>query len=214
MSNDNNTAKYYDLHTKGAGFLNRFREVKPKPNSGQKFKPFCSVSIGAFRGDSENIEYTNFDTVITGTKALEIIKQYQKEINDQNTKVIVGFTIGDTYGYTYVIKNKDTQQDEHRCGIKGRFLSIQFLKINGEMVYKYEKPESEKETEAQAENKNGTPTKEVQAPEAGECPFDEQLGNTVILSTNDPLFDEKVRWLGNNGYTFNHRDNTWLLNQK
>jgi len=234
MSNNTDT-KYYDLHTKGAGFLSRFREVKPKAGSGNKFKPFCSVNIGAFRGSSENVEYTNFDTVISGTKALEVLKKYQKEINDQNTKVIVGFTIGDTYGYTFTTKNKDTQQDENRCGIKGRFLSVQFLKINGEMVYKYEKPTTEdnEETDTQAQPEQSEKTTaaepapekakdpeaesnvdEAQATDIEDCPFDEQLSNTVSLSQDDPDFDKKKDWLKAQGYKWNSEQQCWELPTK
>jgi len=223
-----NSTKYYDLHTSGAGFVNRFREVKPKAGSGNKFKPFCSVSIGAFRGSEDNVEYTNFDTVISGKDALAIMKQYKEQINDQNSKVICGFTIGDIYGYAYTTKNKKSGDDENRCGIKGRLLFLQFLKIDGEMVYKYEKPQTDDDkTEAQPQNESDksatesskdavteTKVEEPQAPEASDCPFDEQLGDTVTLDTNDPAFNKKMEWLGTNGYIFNHRDNSWELNQK
>lgn len=203
MSNtDDNAVKYYDLHTKGAGFLNRAREVKPKPGAGNKFKPFWSVGIGAFRGSSDAIEYTNFDTVISGFNALELIKEYQEKINDQNTSVICGFTIGDTYAYTYNTKNKDTQEEETRAGIKGRLLKIQFLKIDGEMVYKYEKPQSDdEETDAQ----------KLTEKDDLECPFYEQLGNQVYLEQDDPDFDKKKAYLELNAYIWNSEQECYEL---
>ena len=220
MSNDNST-KYYDLHTSGAGFLNRCREVKPKAGSGSKFKPFWSVAIGAFRGSEENVEYTNFDCNIAGGKALEIIQQYKDQINDQSSKVICGFTIGDIYGYSFTTKNKETQQDENRCGIKGRLIFIQFIKIDGEMVYKHEKPQTEDDdnTETQPQSNDRTASNEIVtdsssehlAQESEACPFNEQLGNTVTLAQDDPDFDKKKDWLKANGYKWDNENKHWLL---
>ena len=216
MSNsDNNPTKFYDLHTRGAGFLNRFREVKPKPGSGNKFKPFHSVSVGAFRGSEDNVEYTNFDTVISGKEALEILSQHHEAINDQQVRVIVGFTISDIFPYTYPVKKDGV--DETRCGIKGRFLKVSFLKIDGETVYKYEKPTGDTSSNVPTsddEQTSGTtssePSSETVASDA--CPFEEQLGNKVTLDSNDPAFDEKLAWLEASEYTFNHQAQAWFLN--
>ena len=229
---DTNTEIFFDLHTTGVAYLNRFREVKPNAAKGNKFKPFCSVGLGALRGSSEDVEYTNFDTVISGKDAKELLTKYQKQINDQTVKVLAGFVIGDIFPQTYVTKNKETKEEETRCGIKGRLLRIKFLKIDGEMVYKYEKPATEDHEEtdkqAQPEQSEKTPAKEpapekakgpevesnvdeAQATDTEDCPFDEQLGNTVSLSQDDPDFDKKKDWLKAQGYKWNTKQKCWEL---
>jgi len=117
MSNENNAATHFDLHTTGVGYLNRAREVKPQ--SGKKFKPFWSVGISALHGSVDDVEYSRIDTIIVGTDACELIKQYKEDINQQDSRVICGFKVGDIYAEPY--KNND---GEDRAVIKGRLLYI------------------------------------------------------------------------------------------
>jgi len=95
MTNVNNTATHFDLHTTGVGYLNRAREVKPQ--TGKKFKPFWSVGISALRGNVDEVEYSRIDTIIVGSDACELIKQYNEDINQQNSRVLCGFKVGDIY---------------------------------------------------------------------------------------------------------------------
>ena len=71
MTNVNNTATHFDLHTTGVGYLNRAREVKPQ--TGKKFKPFWSVGISALRGNIDEVEYSRIDTNIVGSDAKRIL---------------------------------------------------------------------------------------------------------------------------------------------
>ena len=203
MTNVNNTATHFDLHTAGVGFLNRAREVKPQ--TGKKFKPFWSVGISALRGNIDEVEYSRIDTIIVGSKACELIKQYKDEINQQNSRVLCGFKVGDIYADPY-----KTTQGEDRAVIKGRLLAINWIKIDGEMVYKAEKPQPEPQQETSATKV--TPSLPNNA--TVECPFSEQLGKQVTVLKSDPDFNRKVGWLTNQGYKYDSSSDSWNLPQQ
>jgi len=208
MTIENNTAiqkaTHFDLHTTGVGYLNRAREVKPQ--TGKKFKPFWSVGISALRGNIDEVEYSRIDTIIVGSEACELIKQYKEDINQQNSRVLCGFKVGDIYADPY-----QTTQGEHRAVIKGRLLAINWIKIDGEMVYKAEKPQPEAQKQETSVTKESST---MQENAAIECPFNEQLGKQVTVLKDDPDFDKKVGWLTNQGYEYDSSSDVWSLPQQ
>ena len=198
------TATHFDLHTTGVGYLNRAREVKPQ--TGKKFKPFWSVGISALRGNVDEVEYSRIDTTIVGSDACELVKQYKEDINQQNSRVLCGFKVGDIYADPY-----KTTQGEDRAVIKGRLLAINWIKIDGKMVYKAKKPQPE------AQQQETSVTKEASTMQdnvAVECPFSEQLGKQVTILKDDPDFDNKVSWLTNHGYEYDSSNDAWNLPQQ
>ena len=209
MSNENNAATHFDLHTTGVGYLNRAREVKPQ--SGKKFKPFWSVGISALHGSVDDVEYSRIDTIIVGTDACELIKQYKEDINQQDSRVICGFKVGDIYADPY--KNND---GEDRAVIKGRLLYISWIKVNGEMVYKAEKPQTKSpDTNPQQQESTAKDDATTQnSTSSVECPFIEQLGNQVTVLNNDPDFEQKVDWLSKHGYEYDSSHDSWNLLQQ
>jgi len=199
MTNVNNTATHFDLHTTGVGYLNRAREVKPQ--TGKKFKPFWSVGISALRGNIDEVEYSRIDTIIVGSEACELIKQYKEDINKQNSR-----EIGDIYADPF-----KTTQGENRAVIKGRLLAINWIKIDGKMVYKAEKPQAEaqKQEISATEETPILPNKTVI-----ECPFSEQLGKQITVLKNEPDYDRKVAWLTSQGYEYDSSSDSWNLPQQ
>jgi len=220
MSNDINatqhaakqTANHFDLHTTGIGYLNRAREVKPQ--TGKKFKPFWSVGISALHGNADEVEYSRIDTTIVGVDARELVKQYKEVINQQDSRVLCGFKVGDIYADPY-----KSDQGEIRAVIKGRLLYISWIKVNGEIVYKAEKPQTtspEKPPEVDPQQQESSVLNEVttQNTSSVECPFDEQLGNQVTVLKNDPDFDKKTEWLTIRGYEYDASNDVWNLPQQ
>ena len=204
MTNVNNTATHFDLHTTGVGYLNRAREVKPQ--TGKKFKPFWSVGISALRGNIDEVEYSRIDTIIVGSEACELIKQYKEDINQQNSRVLCGFKIGDIYADPF-----KTTQGENRAVIKGRLLAINWIKIDGKMVYKAEKPQAE----AQKQETSATEETSILSNKTViECPFSEQLGKQVTVLKDELDFDRKVAWLTSQGYKYDSSNNCWNLPQQ
>ncbi|MGC6360253.1 STY4534 family ICE replication protein [Bisgaard Taxon 45] len=132
-----NSVKYFDLHTHGVGYLNDIREVTPK-----KGNPFWACRIAALVGESENPEYRFFDCNIVGAEAETLIKKCIDAVTAEK-KVLISFVLGDLWADTYVV-SKDTKY--HKKGdvavaLKSRLLRVKMIKINGELKYQ-EQPKS------------------------------------------------------------------------
>ena len=124
MSN-NETTKYFDLHTNGIGYLNRVREVTPEEGT-----PFLSVTIAALRGSVDNVQYTYFECHVSGKKAQEIVRQLKSAVEGK-LKVLIGFTLSDLYAESFTYKNGD-KAGETGVSLKARLLSIAWAKVDGQ----------------------------------------------------------------------------------
>ncbi|TAL52749.1 DUF3577 domain-containing protein [Pandoraea sp.] len=138
------TDKIFDCHMTGLGYLSRVREVKP-----QKGKPFLSCAIAAFHGDASDVTYVYLDLKVVGAKAKEIVALYQDQANDKETRVLVGFKVGDPYIDMYDITKGD-RAGQKGALLKGRLLQVNWLKVNGETLYKEVRDETEATANADA----------------------------------------------------------------
>lgn len=126
QTQQSNTPRYFDLHTSGVGYLNRVRLVKPK-----KGEPFLAVDISALHGSVDEVEYTRFDCRVSGSAAQDAIMALKDAIEDRNTKVLVGFKMGDLYSETFVYQ-KGEKAGQVGVSLKGRLLQVHWAKVNGE----------------------------------------------------------------------------------
>jgi len=124
MSN-NETTKYFDLHTNGIGYLNRVREVTPEEGT-----PFLSVTIAALRGSVDNVQYTYFECHVSGKKAQEVVRQLKSAVEGK-LKVLIGFTLSDLYAESFTYKNGD-KAGETGVSLKARLLNIAWAKVDGQ----------------------------------------------------------------------------------
>lgn len=134
-----NSNQFFDLHTRGIGYLNRIREV-----SVRKGQPFMAVTVAALRGDTNSPEYTYFDCRVSGTEAETLVRRCQPA-SDAGKKVLVGFTVGDIYTDTFVYA-AGPKKGETGVTLKGRLLRISFIKVNGETVWKALDPKNESDS--------------------------------------------------------------------
>lgn len=123
-SNSNSNSEYIDLHTNAFGYVNRFRQI------GTGSKAFCAVTIAAFRGHKDEIEYTYFDTIIRNKDVCAELLKHEAVINDPDSKVLASVTISDIYAETF------GSGDKVKATIKGRLIGMKSLTINGETVFK------------------------------------------------------------------------------
>ena len=128
MSN-NESPKYFDLHTTGIGYLNRVREVTPKEGS-----PFMSVTIAALRGSVDNVQYTHFECRVSGRQAQQVVRQVKPAVEGK-LKVLIGFTLSDLYAETFTFKNGD-KAGETGISLKARLLRVSWAKVDGQPFYK------------------------------------------------------------------------------
>ena len=124
----NEPTKYFDLHTDGLGYLNHIREVTPKEGT-----PFLSATIAALRGSVDNVQYTHFECRVSGKQAQDIVRKLKPAVED-NSKVLIGFTLSDLYAESFTFKNGD-KAGETGISLKTRLLRIAWAKVDGEPFY-------------------------------------------------------------------------------
>ena len=128
MSN-NESPKYFDLHTTGIGYVNHVREVTPKEGN-----PFLSVTISALRGSVDNVQYTHFECRVSGRQAQQVVRQVKPAVEGK-LKVLIGFTLSDLYAETFTFKSGD-KAGETGVSLKARLLRVSWAKVDGQPFYK------------------------------------------------------------------------------
>ena len=136
--------KYFDLHTRGLGYLNRTRWAEVKGKGGRRSESFLCCSLNALHGEIDSPDNTLFDCRVSGSDAQQIVQALMPCV-DAKKKILVGFTIGDIYAHLYERKvrtkgadNKwrETGEKEMASLIKGRLIQIGYVKIDDEVVYR------------------------------------------------------------------------------
>jgi hypothetical protein len=161
---------YFNLHITGIGYLNRIRDVTPKQG-----ESFLACDIAALNGPSDKKAlYVRFDTRVSGTDAQHLVNRCRKAVNDDEQKVPIGFKLGDLWTeiFTHTKGKKAGKQD---VSLKARLLFIRWIKIDGELIYKAEKPETPEAETAEAEDfETNVENLSAEAPEASDSvPEDE-----------------------------------------
>jgi len=130
-------AEYFDLHTRGCGYLSRVRWVTTNTR-GRKSEPFLCCAINALHGDVNDPSYTYFDLRVTGVEAQQLIASLENYV-EQKRKVFIAFRIGDIYPHVYERNVKDqtgkVTGTETAALIKGRLLHVTHAKVDGETIY-------------------------------------------------------------------------------
>lgn len=146
-SNDAHGSKFFDLHTRGLGYLNRIRVVTTKGRGGRRGDAFLACAVNALHGDAEDPNTSLFDCRVSGKDAQGIVQALMPEV-EAHKKVLIAFTIGDTYAHAYERKAKvrdaknqwrETGEMETAALIKGRLLQITYVKVDNEVVYRIDK---------------------------------------------------------------------------
>ena len=129
QTESNNSNAFFDLHTTGVGYLNRVREVSVK-----RGEPFWACDISALHGFKDDVQTTRFDCRVSGSEAEKLIKRCEEAVTDKK-KVLIGFKLGDLYAETFVYEKGD-KKGQTGISLKARLLSIGWIKVDGETVYK------------------------------------------------------------------------------
>jgi hypothetical protein len=134
MSNANTTTNgsdsgYFDLHTRGIGYVSRIRTVKSKT-------PYLSCTVAMLRGSrelaaGEKREYTYIDCNVVGSAAEDVIQRCMK---DDDKKVLIGCSIGDIRLETFTFE-KGEKKGQFGATIKGRLLKVLWVDVDGQRVY-------------------------------------------------------------------------------
>lgn len=192
----NTTAQkqFFDLHLNGVAYVNRFREINPGTKKG-----FCAVTMAFLRGNTDDVEYTYVDCIIPNKEVCELLKQYENDIENRDTKVIAVATVSDIYPDIY------TSNGEPKPTIKGRLIGMRQLKVNGDVVYKHQAEE------APASEGTNEPAAQAEEPVQEAPVADENLEPEVSLDVNDPNFEARKTELKELGYKWSSDKKLWVL---
>jgi len=129
--------RYFDLHTKGCGYMSRIRWVTPKGN-GRKSEKFLACAINAAHGNMKDPMYSYMDLRVSGEEAIDLVSSLLEDCG-QDQKIFVAFVVGDIYAHTYW---RDVKEDGRKTGeqepaaiLKGRLLLITHIAIDDVVVY-------------------------------------------------------------------------------
>ena len=129
--NTSEELKYFDLHVRGIGYLNRIREVQVRRGPG-----FMACDIAALYGPADAVQYTRFDCKVTGAEAERLVRRCWDAVNAQK-KVLVAFRISDLWVDPFLYE-KGEKAGQPGASLKARLLYLGWIKIDGQLVYKAE----------------------------------------------------------------------------
>jgi len=202
----NTQVQYFNLHTKGVGYINRFREVKTQAGK------FCSVTVGFLRGSADNVQYTYVDCIVRNKEVCEVLKAKQDVINGDN-KVLAVVTVGDIYAESFDYNGKTL------AGMKGRLIGMTQLKVDGQIVWQKAESESDEQNEANIQDEpvaepaaNQETASEPQAEMTNEDnEANAELPSSVELDPNALDFQARKQELKEKGYRWNNDQKAWVL---
>lgn len=121
---------YFNLTIEGLGYLNSIKEVTTTNGS------FYACTLNALSGSTDSPEYTRFDITVAGKKANELIARCIKAVESEQ-KVLIGFKLSNLKAETFVY-NKGERAGETMISLKARLISVSWIKVGSNMVYKAE----------------------------------------------------------------------------
>ena len=133
-SSSQSKTEYFNLNVTGIGYLNNIRKV-----AGPNGEFTCAV-INALTGPTDNASYTRFDVTVAGKESVSLINRCQKSV-DEEKQVLMGFVLSGLTADVFTLSKGD-HAGESRPSLKARLISVEWIKIGGQVVYKSEKPSS------------------------------------------------------------------------
>lgn len=144
-------SEFFDHISSGLGYLNSIREVQTKKGT------YLACKIAALYGRCTEPEYIYYDLNVTAKDAEHLVRRCIAAC-EAKRKVLVGFSVGDAHPKIFNFTSPE-KQGQQGVSMKGRLLSIGWIKIDGVMVYKAEK-------KSQSDNQTQAPVVSNQAPAA------------------------------------------------
>jgi hypothetical protein len=141
IDNDNSTHPYFDFISTGVAYVNRVKQIFPQAG-GNVFTPYWTANLAVLVSKGSDVQYRYIDCSIPAEEAVKLICFYAAEANDQESKVLAGVRIADLHAETFTNKEGEVVP----C-LKGRLIKVNWLKVNGRMVFKAE-PAVEQATSA------------------------------------------------------------------
>lgn len=167
------TIEQHELITRGIGYLNRPKMVKPADND-----PFLACTVAALAGLVDDPDYRYIDTIVANRDAQHLVRRCMSAVEAEK-KVLIAFRLNDMKADPY-IRTKGEQAGEAAASLESKLVHIGLIKIDGQQVYP---PRSETdatqdapapEASGQAEDVEGTEVSAQPAPREAEVEVPEE----------------------------------------
>ncbi|MFN9525582.1 MAG: DUF3577 domain-containing protein [Pseudomonadaceae bacterium] len=121
MTNTTSNQKpYFDIHTKGIGYVQRVRDVPVK--GGQ---PFLACTVAALVGPWQSAALRYFDVRVVGGDAKQLIRSYLG-VNDRKCRPLVQFNLGDLWCDPFTWPDGE-HKGEAAASLKARLLKAELI---------------------------------------------------------------------------------------
>jgi Protein of unknown function (DUF3577) len=121
--NTDGAVKYFDLFTRGIGFVSRIRDVQGKARASRKPgapSVYCTITVPLDPKGTPAARWTSFDVRVCGADALVYINSLRNDVA-AGKKPCIAFSIGDTYADAYISKG-GANVGKPSVNFKGRLL--------------------------------------------------------------------------------------------
>lgn len=218
----------FDVEVNGFGYLNNVREILL---TGSHKMTVCTIN--ALRGSVDDVEYTKFDCIVDDDVSALISEQ---AFNAEQCKVLIGFRLGDVRladSDIFFYKSGE-KAGKPGAAIKSTLTQVDWIKVNGELVFKRLTDENAAPVENIDSGEQLTGSDEVnsmdQQPTTGELITTEDATSNVPAEINeiaepvhselvfddfvkldkaDPDFETKRTTLKASGYRWDKADGGW-----
>jgi hypothetical protein len=201
-SSNSSTVAYFNAHTEGLGYLDSLVEVTPKP--GQTFAAFWTAVFCMLEGNPKEPEKLYVSLTVPADKALDVLKPYLADINNQTIKVFAGLRLAKFRGVPFMYGDNSKTPGVLGINYSARLISVIYLKV-GDSVIKLPR------NDAQATTDYGVPVgsnSNIPA-QNSQTLFDQPL--IVKLAKNAPNFAATKDRLKATGYRWHTELEAWVL---
>ena len=203
--------KYFDVITRGVGYMGRLREVTPPGAT-----PYWCVSVALLEGHKDKVKYIRMDAIVRMDADLALLRQHQEAINNDGGKVLACVQLGGirarafTYGPGSRVP-KGKKAGDLGTALSTSLLSIESLKVGNEQVFRKERQPVE--ATGASPSDASADAGETEAPVAATATGDtgEGLPVRVELDPAAPDFGAKKAALKAQGYRWHSDGQAWVL---
>ncbi|WP_369050198.1 DUF3577 domain-containing protein [Burkholderia gladioli] len=142
--------EFFNFHATGIAYLNRVREISPRGG-----KPYLAASLSVLVGPKDAVQYSYVEVIVSGSEAIKVVEDLMQDSNDDNTKVLISFRVGDLFANAFKYEH-GKRAGELGSNIRSRLIKVFWAKVNGDLVY--EAPKAEDDAQAsEAEQREPEP---------------------------------------------------------
>ena len=153
--------RWFNSGWRGLGYLNSIDDI------GKDGKSRYVVKLACFQGPDDEVEYVYFSTIVTSVKVLELLRQYEEQINHSDIRVNVAFRVTNPKPRSFLYPPGHAKAGEIGVSMNGFLSAITSMKIDGELVYTQPASEYEEDTE----NVSPTPSAQHGEQDWGDTPL-------------------------------------------